>query len=166
MFSWLTKLFAGKGAEITDTVMKGLDELLTSSEEKIKLKLEIEKEVNRHLESVAVDITKQYELQLKDVSDARLTNVNIQNSDKASWLSKNISYIIDIFVCMVWGVMTFYLLAKWINLIKSDTPVDMTGILGVYAAVCGMFTQVLSYHRGSSKGSDDKQKTIDRMSTK
>jgi hypothetical protein len=166
MPTWLTKLFSTGGKAIVDSVGNILDEVITNKEEKAQKLLEIEKEVNRHIETLGIQANDELELQLKDVADSRANNTQIQNSDKASWLAKNISYCIDIFVAMIWGCMTAYIVGKWLNIIKSEATVDMTGVHGVYAAVCGMFTQVLSYHRGSSKGSEDKQKTIDLMNTK
>src|SRR5438132_1111865 len=44
---------------------------------------------------------KQLELEEKDREDARNHDVQIQNSDKASWLAKNVSYCIDIFITVL-----------------------------------------------------------------
>ena len=126
--------------------------------------LAIEKEANRASEAItaqANDLEKAY---LLDIQDSRNANVKVQESDKASWLAKNVGYMLDIFVILIWACMTFYIAAKYLNLISSAPGVDFSGIWGLYATVTSMATIVLSWHRGSSKGSEDKSKVIDRMS--
>ena len=96
------------------------------------------------------------ELDLEDLQNARKANSDIQQAEFASWMAKNVPYMIDIFVTIIWGSLTFYLVAKSLNLIKSDVGVDLTGIYGIYAGVTGLMTQVLSFHRGSSSDSRKK----------
>jgi hypothetical protein len=124
--------------------------------------LAIEKEANRASETItaqANDLEKAY---LADVSNARETNAKIQG-DKPSWLAKNLAYIIDLFVAMLWGGLTCYLMVIMLNLAPKQMGVDYTAVTAVWGGVTGLFTTVLNFHRGSSQGSADKQKLIDKM---
>ena len=82
---------------------------------------------------------------------------------KTSWMSENIAFIIDLVVILVWAAMTVYIIAHFFGIIKAQVGVDLSGVLGIYAGVTGLATQVLSFHRGSSKGSEEKSKQIDTL---
>ena len=160
----LKTIFSAGASKLVDSVATGLDSLITNKEERAAAQLAIQKEVNRAIELMeaqANDLEKAY---LLDIQDSRNANVKVQESDKASWLAKNVGYMLDIFVILIWACMTFYIAAKYLNLISSAPGVDFSGIWGLYATVTSMATIVLSWHRGSSKGSEDKSKVIDRMS--
>jgi len=148
---------------IGDAAKSVIDSINAPKEEKDKANLALQQELDRHQEVLlnnASEIEKSY---LADVEDARGSNVKIQDSANASWMSKNIAYLIDIFVTILWGGLTAYLMMIMLNLVKKDVNVDYTAVTAVWGAVTGVFTQVLSFHRGSSKGSEDKQRTIDRL---
>lgn len=85
---------------------------------------------------------------------------------KKTFLSENVAFIIDLIIITVWAAMTVYIIAKFLGIIKAQATVDFSGILGIYAGVTGLATQVLSFHRGSSKGSEDKSKQIDNLMNK
>lgn len=102
---------------------------------------------------------------LKDTQSARDTNVSIQESDKASWMSKNIAYIIDSAITLVWCTFTIYLGLRAINLIASGS-VDLTAVLSLYATVTAVFMTVLNFHRGTSKGSEKSGDAIRRIAEK
>ena len=129
----------------------------------IEAQARIDAEVNRHEEAMAAqsaDLEKAY---LQSIGSAQDMNVKVQDSDKASWMAKNMAYLIDLFVTFLWGGLTAYLMAVMLNLVRKDVNVDYTAVTAVWGAVTGVFTQVLSFHRGSSKGSEDKQKLLDQM---
>lgn len=92
------------------------------------------------------------QMDLADLDSARTSNANIQQSQFSSWMAKNVPYIIDCFVLLIWGVMTVFIIAKAFNMIK-DMAIDWTPILGIYSGVTAMATQIISFHRGSSAGS-------------
>lgn len=93
---------------------------------------------------------------MEDLKSAREANVKIQESEHASWVAKVLPYIFDCFILLVWGSMTFYIVAKWIGLINAENNIDMTGILGIYTGVVSLATMVIQFHRGSSSGSSQK----------
>ena len=117
----------------------------------------MDKEVNRHEEEIT-------RMHMEDVKSARESNAAIQDSDKASWMAKNIAYIIDLFIAFIWGVFTLYLAAIAAKLL--ETKADMTGLLSIYSTITAVFMITVNFHRGTSQGSSDKQKMLDKMMRK
>ncbi len=140
-----------------------IEEILEGKKNKAQGLLEIDKEANRASETItsqANDLEKAY---LADVQNARDSNARIQESDKASWLAKNIAYILDIWMGLIWGLFTIYVLALWAK-IASSANIDFTGILSLYTTVTAVFMITVNFHRGTSQGSHDKQKLLDKLS--
>ena len=161
----LKSLFSAGAEKLVSAVGSSLDNLLTSKEEKETIKLAITQEINRNMEVIsnqANDLEKAY---LADVQSARDANVHIQESDKASWLAKNIAYFIDIWMALIWGIFTIYVAALWAKVI-STAAVDFTGILSLYSTVTAVFMITVNFHRGTSQGSADKQKLLDKLAKK
>jgi hypothetical protein len=124
--------------------------------------LAIEKEANRASEAIteqANDLEKSY---LADIQNARETNAKIQG-DSPSWLAKNVAYMIDIFIVLIWGALTAYVLASMLHLVAKVQGVDYTGVTAIWGGVTALATQIIGFHRGSSQGSADKQKLLDKM---
>jgi hypothetical protein len=158
------------GAKITGIIGDNINSLLHRKEnllaKEVDLK-EVEAEVQKAVQDNLLEFAKiqqsEYEAMLKDTSNARDQNIAIQNSDKASWLSKNVAYLIDLFVFTIWGAMTVYIICKFLNIIKAQQGVDFSGILGIYSGITAIAMTVLNFHRGSSKGSEDKQKQLNNL---
>lgn len=110
------------------------------------------------LQELDVQIEEAY---LKDTQSAREQNMAIQNSDKASWLSKNVAYMIDIFLTILWGAVTTILFLKIFKITAND--VDMVSLMALHGTATAVFMTVLNFHRGTSRGSEDKQKHINEM---
>lgn len=151
---------------------KIIDDVTTNKEERGEIKAKLDKIQNDFQEKVMEIALEQEKLKLEemkaylaDTQDARKSNAEIQNSDKASWLSKNVAYCIDIFVIIIWGFLTIYLIGNSLKIIKTS-QVDLTGIYGLYAAVTGVAMTIINFHRGSSRGSEDKQKHLNEMMKK
>lgn len=163
---FLANIFSGKAAELTTSITDGLDKLFTSKEEKLEAQLKIQQAVDEHLqkmEELAIQETQAY---LADTQDARASNVKIQESETASWLAKNIAYCIDIFISAVWGFLTVYLLCVMLNLVKKDQQVDYTAVTAVWGGVGAYMSTVLNFHRGTSRGSEDKSKELKELRNK
>lgn len=167
---FLSNIF-GKGAgNIVESIGNVADKFIQTKEEKDKFTAEMQKVVNDHTEKMAGFAIEEMKIELErekanlaDTSNARESNVKIQESDKASWLSKNVAYMIDCFVLLIWGCLTIYLIATALKLLRSSN-VDLTGIYGLYASVTAVAMTIINFHRGSSIGSERKQKQIDKMS--
>lgn len=146
----------------------GLDGLFTSKEEKmakINELAKIEADLKTQLEAQMLEWAKlnleEAKVYLADTQDARMNNVKIQESDKASWLSKNVAYIIDLFLTLLWGIVTIILFLKIFKIAASD--VDMISLMALHGTVTAVFMTVLNFHRGTSRGSEEKQKQLNKM---
>ena len=162
----IDKLIGGGIKGIADGAKQVIDAINAPKEERERAIQELEKLRIQHEETMAAqanDLEKAYRDSIKSAQEM---NVKIQESASGSWMAKNIAYVIDIFVTFLWGGLTTYLMAIMLNLVKKDVNVDYTAVTAVWGAVTGVFTQVLSFHRGSSKGSEDKQKLLDKMVSK
>lgn len=87
---------------------------------------------------------------LADVADARNMNIKIQEAASASWLAKNVGFIIDIIIV----VFTIGLaLLLYFRPIPNGNREIAYAVLG---ALLTALSTVLNFYRGSSKGSADK----------
>lgn len=163
--SIFTKIFSGGADAILGTVSGIVDKFVQTPDEKSKILQDAQIEINRHFEAVETNATKQLELEIQNTSNARAMEIAIQG-DKPSWLSRNVSYLIDLFVMTIWGAMTIYIGLRALKLLEDAHQVDFSVILGIYAAVSTQMGTVLNFHRGSSKSSEDKGKQIDKMINK
>ena len=130
---------------------------MTSKEELAKIRLEAEAEMNRHAEAMETATLKELELQLNDTKSARDTNVAIQQSEHASWLSKNVGYIIDLLLLIAFLVMLAMIFFHTVPEENHELFYVGFGTLGGYLGTS------INFHRGTSQGSAEKQKMLDRM---
>tara|TARA_R110002073_G_scaffold260089_6_gene423062 strand:- start:1093 stop:1536 length:444 start_codon:yes stop_codon:yes gene_type:complete len=79
--SWFTELFSDATAKVVDSIGNAIDRNVTSQEERDKLKLELEKEMN--------SIEKAY-LEAIASNDKEVSNRHKYDMKSDSWLSKNI----------------------------------------------------------------------------
>lgn len=163
MLPILEKLLGGGIKGIADGAKGIIDSINAPKEEKIKAELALQELAIKHQEVMVQQANELEKAYLESIKSAQEMNSKIQESDKASWMAKNIAYLIDIFVTILWGGLTAYLMLIMLHLVNKDSHVDYTAVTAVWGAVTGVFTQVLSFHRGSSQGSQDKQKMIDKM---
>ena len=167
----LKGIISGKGPELVKAVGEGLDNLFTSKEEKAILdnkRVEIDnllaEKIMTHEENMENLVIKKTEIYLADTQDARMNNTKIQESEKASWLAKNVGYMLDLFLGLIWGTVTIFIIAKAFKVIHNDA--DMTAVLSIYGTITAVFMISLQFHRGTSKGSEDKSKELKEMRNK
>lgn len=157
----LKGLFGGKGSELVKELGTGLDNLFTSKEEKAILenkKIEIEnllqEKVLAHevrMEELAIERVK-IELEsdkayLADVQDARGNNTRIQDSERASWLSKNMLYLLA-------GLVTLGFFGLLAYLFKHEVPEENKDILNIMLGSLGTaWITIIAFFFGSSMGS-------------
>jgi hypothetical protein len=84
--------------------------------------------------------------------------VEVQQAPNASWLARNVGYVLDLLVAIVWGSCTVYLLLRALKLVGDGA--DLTGVLAIYSTVTATFMTSLTFHRGSSRGSEIKDATL------
>jgi hypothetical protein len=159
----IDKIFGGGAIKVAEGVANIVDKFVDTKTEKAERDRLIMAEVNRNMEAMAREANELEKAYLADIQNSRDANMAIQQSDKASWLAKNIGYLIDIFITVIWGALTTYLIVVMLNLAPKQVGVDYTAVTAVWGAVTGVFTTVLTWHRGSSQGSADKQKLLDRI---
>jgi len=79
--SWLTDLFSSNVTNLVDSVGNTIDKLVTSDEERDKLKIEMEAELNK-LKIIQLDAIQKY--------DSEISNRHTSDMKSDSWLSKNV----------------------------------------------------------------------------
>lgn len=86
----------------------------------------------------------------ENTDSARKMNAAIQSSPDASWLAKNIAYVLDLVIVGVTLLMTWFLFIKGVPPENKELAYMAFGSL---ITLCGT---VVNFHRGSSQGSKDK----------
>ena len=97
---------------------------------------------------------------LADTQNARDMNAVIQQSADASWLAKNLSYILDVVAvggAFIMGILLFVLKVPVENKELAFTALGM---------LLGLAVTVFNFHRGSSKGSKDKDNLLAAITRK
>ena len=156
--SFISNLFSGGVGQVVDSIVKGIDNVVTTKEEKQQLDNEIRKaEMQYNLESRKIDLEEKQSV-LQDVNSARVMASNIQTSANATNLSKNVAA----YLALGTVFLTFVLFFVWAfaEVTQSQKEIVLY-ILGVLSAID---TQIFSFYFGSSQGSKDKQATLDSNS--
>lgn len=139
---------AGSALGVLGDILEGKASNAGLSEEERLLAQQFKQE----LELNKIDFEKEvYRMQVEDLKSARESNTLIQNDPDATQLAKLTPYLLDMFIALIWGVMTVFLVLKSFN-INPSVEVDMSLLAGIYAAVSSQLTTVLGFHRGSSIG--------------
>lgn len=160
----LQNIFSKGAGDLIEKVGNTVDKFVTTKEEKEKLKIEVQKLVQDHEINLLQLSQKEVESYLKDSQSARDANVKIQESDKASWLSKNVAYLIDIFITLLFGAITAILFLRLFKIAASD--VDIVSLMALHGTVTAVFMTIVNFHRGTSRGSENKQKQLDKIYNK
>lgn len=131
-----------------------LDRADMEEKEKNSIKLEMQK--NRELFEQEIKLMRM-EKKYEDLANAREENRILQTSKYSTKLAKFTPYIIDLFVTLIWGAMTVFIVAKALNpdIVRGA---DLPTILGIYAAVTGTMSTILNFHRGSSESKEESLK--------
>ena len=163
----LSKITADTAGNIVTKLADGVAQFVNTPEDKQKateftanMQQTITTELDAHKEKMASMYEASYQSQLADVQSAREMEVKLNEATSAGWLSKNIVPMLAIFVSMIWGGITVYLILRMLNLIAIDPTVNMTALLGVYSALSGMEGIILNFFFGSSSSSQKKDDTI------
>lgn len=154
------KVTSTGAANIVESVGNVADKFITTGQEKEEFKAEVTKEVNRHIEAMAAAQNAELETLIKDMDSARDMNSRIQESDKASWLSKNIAYLIDCVFVVAFILMLVMIFNKAVPESNKELFYTGFGLLGANVST------ILNFHRGTSIGSERKQKAIDKIMQK
>lgn len=150
------KIFSGGAGEIVDKVAGAVDRFVQTKEEKDAVNLEIRKVVSEELKAMEAEHTKQLEIFQKEMDSARNREIQVATSEKAPLINKIVTPIIAMGVILLTFILFYVLMFKEVGNEKDI----IIYVLGVLSAVC---TQVISYYFGSSQGSAQKQKQLDKL---
>jgi hypothetical protein len=157
---FIGKLLSGGVGDIVEKIGGVADKFIQTKEEKEAFSLELLK-AKADIELKASTLEKEIdEMYLKDTQSARDNNTKIQESDKASWLAKNLAYILDITFTVSFIAMLFVIIYKQVPESNKELFYTSFGLLGGYVS------QILGFHRGTSKGSEDKSKELKDLKNK
>lgn len=151
-------LSAGLSA-VAGKIAAAVDRRVTSRAEREELKAELAQELHRY-EQELLELAAQAEReQLADLQHARRAAVDLQAVTTASWLSRNVAYLLDLFLATIWGACTIYLVLRALKLVDG-AQLDLTGVLAIYSTVTATFMTSLTFHRGTSRGSEVKDAAL------
>jgi hypothetical protein len=160
IFNKLKNVLAGGTGQLIEKAGVLIDNLTMSKEEKEQFKENLIKLQNEHEIAILNAAQAETDSYLKDVADSRISNVHIQESDKASWLAKNVGYILDLSVAILFYAMLF--LIFFITIPQDNKEIFYTAF-GVLGAKYG---SSFDFHRGSSVGSKQNGDALRKMVTK
>lgn len=157
--SFLKNLFSGGANTLVDSVGKVLDNVITTKEEKLQLENEIRKSEMQFQLDLKKLSNEEQQMMLGDISSARQREVQVQTSEHASWMAKNIQHLLAAGTTLI-TLLFFYILIFKPDSITEESRDIVLYILGVLSAI---LTQIYSYYFGSSAGSAAKSVTLAGM---
>lgn len=140
--SFIKKILSGGGSQIIESVGNVLDKVITNKEELAQVKLELDKEINRHLEAIQANILKEQELQVQDRSSARTREADFVKA------TGHIDYLMWFLAIIGMGIMSYCLYTLINNNLQNkELFVHFLGIIE------GVVVSMYSYYFGSSASS-------------
>ena len=127
-------------------IMDSQIEIMKIDFEKIKLETEAKLEDKR--------------LDIQNTNNAQIMNTQIQASEFSSKLAKNTAYIIDLVLVLSLVALVFCLFIFKLPIENKELAYTMFGSFLMYVGT------VINFHRGSSKGSNEKQELINQFKGK
>jgi predicted Zn-dependent protease len=155
--SLINKLFKTSVVPVIESVGKIIDNVITTTEEKDRLKLEISREIHEydiHVKQASLDTVHAY---FGDVANAR----NMQNTalQQCDLFSKRFIYYLAAF----WSMSAvFYIFI--ITYYKPDNERIADTVLGFLLGT--IVATIINFFFGSSKGSSDKQALLEVLTNK
>ena len=127
-------------------IMDSQIEIMRIDFEKLKLETEAKLEDKR--------------LDIQNTNNAQVMNTQIQTSEFSSKLAKNTAYIIDLVLVLSLVALVFCLFIFKLPIENKELAYTMFGSFLMYVGT------VINFHRGSSKGSNEKQELINQFKGK
>ena len=140
--SFIKKILSGGSSQIIESVGNVLDKVITNKEELAQVKLELDKEINRHLEAIQANILKEQELQVQDRSSARTRESDFVKA------TGHIDYLMWFLAIIGMGIMSYCLYTLIYNELQNkELFIHFLGIIE------GVVVSMYSYYFGSSASS-------------
>ena len=133
-------------AEDKQKIMDSQIEIMKIDFDKLKLETEAKLEDKR--------------LDIQNTNNAQIMNTQIQASEFSSKLAKNTAYIIDLVLVLSLVALVFCLFIFKLPIENKELAYTMFGSFLMYVGT------VINFHRGSSKGSNEKQELINQFKGK
>lgn len=155
----LQDLFTGGASNLVQSVGGVLDNVITTKEEKMTLELEMKKaqfQYETDMKRLSNDEQKMY---LDDTGSARTMNAEVQKSENATKLAKNISPILAILTTLLTFFLFYVIIFRQDSQMVQDKKDIIIYILGALSAIV---TQIFSFYFGSSQGSAHKNQLIEK----
>lgn len=159
---FLKDLISGGANSLVDSVGKVLDNVVTTKEEKLQLENEIRKSEMQFQLDLKKLSNEEQQMILGDISSARQREVQVQTSEYATQLAKNVAPFLALGTTVI-TLGLFYVLIFSSQNIPDDKKDIILYILGVLSAT---LTQIYSYYFGSSAGSASKSHTLANLKEK
>jgi hypothetical protein len=142
--SFIDKILGGGAIKVAEGVANIVDKFVQTKEEKAELAAKIQAEVNRHMEAIAADATRQLELELKDKDSARTRETDfVKSTGHIDWMMTAVGILV---------LLTFIGTLVMIGFRKLPEGSEhlMINAIGI---IEGLVLSVVTYYFGSSAGS-------------
>ena len=159
---FLQDLFSGGASTLVDSVGRVLDNVVTTKEEKMSLDNEIRKSEMQFQLDMQKLSNEEQQMIIGDLNSARQREVQVQTSEYATQLAKNVAPYLALGTTLITLTLFFVLIFRPGNVPQESKEIILY-ILGVLSAT---LTQIYSYYFGSSAGSAAKSHTIANQMTK
>lgn len=158
--SFITDIVGGGVGNAIKSIGETVKSFIPNEVDKKEVDLKIQEEANRATEQVTTQAEDQLEALLKDTSDARNREIKVNNSQNASWLSKNTLGILALGVTLgFFGMLTFMCL----HTIPKENETVLNIMLGSLGSA---WIGITSYYFGSSAGSKTSGDSLRRIAEK
>lgn len=150
----LGSIFSGGASELIKSIGGVVDNLTTTKAEKEQLNIDLQKLVTAHEEKMTELANAELQTYLVDNQSARDSYTRIEESDKASWMSKNILPILAVVITIgFFGLLAY--------MFKYTVPKENERILDIMlGSLSTAWISVVGFFFGSSLSSHNKDKTI------
>ncbi len=154
------KIFSGGAATLVKSVGGVLDDVITTKEEKLTIEMEIKKAEMAYEMEIRKLSVEEKRMYLDDTASARTMAAEVQKSEHASGLAKNISPILAILTTILTFVLFYLVIFRQdLNAVEDKKEI----IIYILGALSAIVTQIFSFYFGSSQGSSDKNSMIQRQ---
>ena len=162
MANLLSKLLDSGASSLVDAVGNAIDKITTSDEERKALDNELAKaqmQLQATLATLQVQETQAY---LADTQSARQEQTKVQESANASWLAKNVQPLLAVAIIGITFVLYYVIIFRGNSVIADEKSPMKDIVIYILGALTTVATQVVSYFFGSSQGSSEKSKSLNK----
>jgi len=166
MANFLSNLSSAGAGSLVEAVGSAMDKNVTDEEQKT-LDNEMIKATMKHETEMATIGLQEKQATLADTASARENQSRVQESERASWIAKNVHSVLAIGIIGLTFFMYWYIVfSEDSERIFKDNSSMKEIVIYILGALTTVATQVVSYFFGSSSGSAAKSESIHSIMTK